>query len=135
MLHTVELGFLSHHRSGIIFPQRLELYLGDDPGHLALACTLDLPEGPAAREIWRQDFGFRPGCTARCVRVVARRYARMPGWCCYKGVPDVLYAGRLPDPALKPKRTAVLKRGTLCSTPAVTARRWGRCFWQPTRPG
>lgn len=89
MLHTVELGFLSHHRSGIIFPQRLELYLGDDPDHLALACTLDLPEGPAAREIWRQDFGFRPGCTARCVRVVARRYARMPGWCCYKGVPDV----------------------------------------------
>ena len=33
--------------------------------------------------------GFCPDRAARCVRVVARRYPRMPGWCCYKGVSDV----------------------------------------------
>lgn len=27
-IHQVALGFLSHHRSGIVFPERLELYLG-----------------------------------------------------------------------------------------------------------
>lgn len=89
MLHTVEVGFLSHHRSGIVFPERLELYLGDDESSLTLADTLVLPCRPAEQEICRRDIGFHPGRPARCVRVVARRYERMPGWCCYKGVPDV----------------------------------------------
>lgn len=88
-LHRVEVGFLSHHRSGIVFPERLELYLGEDETSLTLADTLVLPCRPAEREICRQDLGFRPDRAARCVRVVARRYPRMPGWCCYKGVPDV----------------------------------------------
>lgn len=88
-LHTVTLGFLSHHRSGIIFPERIELYLGDDEASLTLADTMVLPCAPAEQEICRKDFGFHPNRSARCVRVVARRYARMPDWCCYKGVPDV----------------------------------------------
>ena len=88
-LHRVEVGFLSHHRSGIVFPERLELYLGEDETSLTLADTLVLPCRPAEREICRQDLGFCPDRAARCVRVVARRYPRMPGWCCYKGVSDV----------------------------------------------
>ena len=89
LLHTVALGFLSHHRSGIVFPARLELYLGDAPDALTLADTLELPCRPAAREICRQDFGFAPGRTARCGRIVARRWPVMPDWCCYRGAADV----------------------------------------------
>ena len=88
-IHQVALGFLSHHRSGIVFPERLELYLGEDEASLTLADTLELPCRPAPREICRGVFGFTPDRKARCLRIVARRYARMPGWCCYKGVPDV----------------------------------------------
>ena len=88
-LHTVELGFLSHHRSGIVFPELLELYLGEDEKSLELTDILRLPCQPAEREICRKDLGFHPCRSARCVKVVARRYDRMPGWCCYKGVPDV----------------------------------------------
>ena len=89
LIRQVALGFLSHHRSGIIFPRQLELYLGPDEQNLTLADTLELPCRPAEREICRGIFGFTPNRAARCVRIVARRYDRMPGWCCYKGVPDV----------------------------------------------
>ncbi len=95
-VETVEVGFLSHHRSGIVFPDYLELYLGDDENSLALSDVLRLPCRPAAREIWRQDFGFHPRKKARCLRFVAHRYPLMPQWCCYKGVPGVfMLADRL----------------------------------------
>ncbi len=89
LIHTIEIGFLSHHRSGIVYPESVELYLGDSEDTLRLVAQHTLPYGPAEREIAKQDIGFHPNARARCLRFVARRYAVMPQWCCYKGVPDV----------------------------------------------
>ena len=88
-ISCVEVGFLTNHRSGIIYPEALELYAGDDEEHLEFVCTKNLPEGPAKAEIAKEDFGFDVQIEARCIRFVAKRYALMPQWCCYKGTPDV----------------------------------------------
>ena len=40
-------------------------------------------------ELKKEDFGFDVQIEARCIRFVAKRYALMPQWCCYKGTPDV----------------------------------------------
>ena len=88
-ISCVEVGFLTNHRSGIIYPESLELYAGDDEEHLELISTKKLPEGPAKAEIAKEDFGFEVQLEARCIRFVAKRYALMPQWCCYKGTPDV----------------------------------------------
>lgn len=85
----IGMGFLSHHRSGIVYPEHLELFTGPDPDHLGPAGTLPLPRGPFDREILCDDFFLPVGQTIGCFRLVARRYARMPGWCTYKGSPDV----------------------------------------------
>ena len=90
MISCVEVGFLTNHRSGIIYPEALELYAGEDEEHLELVCTKKLPEGPAKAEIAKEDLGFEVQIEeARCIRFVAKRYALMPQWCCYKGTPDV----------------------------------------------
>ena len=88
-VESIGLGFLSHHRSGIVFPESIELFTGPDPEHLTLKDTMHLPCAPCAREIARQDFVFPVNETLRCFRLVAHRYAKMPQWCAYKGVPDV----------------------------------------------
>lgn len=82
-------GFLSHHRSGIIYPEFLELFTGPDPEHLTLTADLALPCGPCAREIARQDFSLSVNKEIGAFRFVAHRYAKMPQWCCYKGSPGV----------------------------------------------
>ena len=89
LVNSIMMGFLTNHRSGIIFPEELELYIGDTPDHLELFETIRLPEGPAKKEIERQEFGFRPEVRMKCFRFVAKRYALMPQWCCYKGTPGV----------------------------------------------
>jgi len=83
------MGFLTHHRSGIVYPQRMELYIGEDKEHLSLFGILDLPEGPAQREIVKQDFGFEVHKPVGAFRLVARRHSRMPNWCAYRGTPTV----------------------------------------------
>lgn len=101
-VESIGLGFLSHHRSGIVFPEYIELFTGPDPEHLTLKDTLHLPCAPCAREIARQDFVFPVNEPLRCFRLVAHRYAKMPQWCAYKGVPDVF---TMADTLLvKPKR-------------------------------
>ena len=89
LISTVLVGFLTSHRAGIIYPEKLELYLGEDAQHLKLFDVLTLPEGPAKAEIERADFGFYPNVRAKCLRFVAKRYALMPQWCCYKGSPGI----------------------------------------------
>lgn len=89
LLRTVGTGFLSHHRSGIVYPDFVELYLGADADSLTLFAVQQLPCGPAAREIARRDICFHPDVPARCLRFVAHRHRLMPQWCCYKGSPDV----------------------------------------------
>lgn len=82
---TVSLGFLSHHRSGIVYPKEAELYTGPDMEHLTLKQTIRLPEGPCSREIARTDVEFQVNETVGALRVVARRHQRMPQWCTYRG--------------------------------------------------
>lgn len=88
-IESIGLGFLSHHRSGIVFPEYIELFTGPDAANLTLKATLRLPCAPCEREIVKKDFVFPVGETLGSFRVVAHRYARMPAWCAYKGVPDV----------------------------------------------
>lgn len=84
-IRSIAMGFLSHHRSGIVYPQRVELYGGVDAAHLTLLETVTLPEGPGAREIEKRDAVFAPGRVLGAFRIVARRYPRMPQWCAYRG--------------------------------------------------
>ena len=86
---TIALGFLSHHRAGIILPESVELYTGPSPDKLALLRRITLPCAPGPREIFRQDVEFPVDCTIGAFRLVAKRYAKMPQWCCYRGVETV----------------------------------------------
>ncbi len=89
LISTVEVGFLTSHRAGIIYPELLELYVGEDKDHLELYDVLRLPEGSAAAEIECKDWGFAPNVRAKCIRFVAKRYDIMPQWACYKGTTGV----------------------------------------------
>ena len=86
---SISMGFLTHHRSGIVYPERMELYIGPDKDHMTLFDTLQLPAGPEDREIRKRDFGFGVHAPVGAFRIVARRYARMPQWCTYRGTPTV----------------------------------------------
>lgn len=88
-IESIGMGFLSHHRSGIVFPEYIELFTGPDADHLTLKATMHLPCEPCEREIVKKDFIFPVNESLGCFRVLAHRYARMPQWCTYKGVPDV----------------------------------------------
>lgn len=88
-IESIGMGFLSHHRSGIVFPEYIELFTGPDAEHLTLKETMHLPCEPCEREIVKKDFIFPVNESLGCFRIVAHRYARMPQWCTYKGVPDV----------------------------------------------
>ena len=37
----------------------------------------------------KKDFFLSVNKEIRCFRIIAHRYAKMPAWCTYKGVPDV----------------------------------------------
>lgn len=84
-VEQITVGFLSHHRSGIIYPEYLELYTGPDAGHLAFTAKLEIPCRPCPREIARQDFSLPVREKIGAFRFVAHRYAKMPQWCCYRG--------------------------------------------------
>ena len=82
---SVAMGFLSHHRSGLVYPEKVELYTGPDAEHLTLKEIVELPYGPCAREIVRGDVQIEVNETVGAFRMVARRYERMPQWCTYRG--------------------------------------------------
>ena len=50
---------------------------------------MDLPCAPGAREIEKQDVSIPVGETIGAFRLVARRYEKMPQWCCYRGTSNV----------------------------------------------
>ena len=89
MVKTVRMGFLSHHRSGIVFPKTVELYTGKDKEHLELKEIITMPDGQGAREIERMDAVFQVNQEIGAFRVVARRHERMPQWCTYRGTTTV----------------------------------------------
>ena len=88
-IESVAMGFLSHHRSGIVFPRTVELYTGADRDHLELKEIVTMPDGPGAREIERLDAAFAVNERIGAIRVVARRHERMPQWCTYRGTTTV----------------------------------------------
>ena len=75
VIESVAMGFLSHHRSGIVFPRTVELYTGADRDHLELKEIISMPDGPGAREIERLDAAFAVNERIGAIRVVARRHA------------------------------------------------------------
>lgn len=81
----VTAGFLSHHRSGIIYPESLQLYTGLNEADMSLTAEVTLPCEPCAREIARQDISLPVHKRIGCIKLVAHRYERMPQWCCYRG--------------------------------------------------
>lgn len=88
-VESVTIGFLSHHRAGIIFPESIMLYTGADKEHLSLTAKLNPPCRPCEREIAMRDFTLTVGGSIGCFRLVARRYEKMPQWCCYRGSESV----------------------------------------------
>ena len=88
-IESIRMGFLSHHRSGVVFPSSVELYTGPDKDHLTLKEIGVMPAGPGAREIERGDAVFAVGETIGAFRIVARRHERMPQWCIYRGTTTV----------------------------------------------
>ena len=82
-------AFIPYTRVLELLPEAVELYTGPDPEHLALRERRELPCEPGPREIFRQDVEFRIGANVGAFRLVARRYAKMPQWCCYRGSRDV----------------------------------------------
>ena len=88
-IDTISMGFLSHHRSGIVFPKSVELYTGPDREHLTLKEIITMPDGPGAREIERADAVFHVNEELGAFRMVARRHERMPQWCIYRGTTRV----------------------------------------------
>ena len=89
VVESIRMGFLSHHRSGVVFPASVELYTGPDREHLTQKEIITMPDGPGAREIERLDAVFRVGEPIGAFRIVARRHARMPQWCIYRGTTAV----------------------------------------------
>ncbi len=89
LIESVRMGFLSHHRSGVVCPRAVELYTGPDRDHLELKGVVVMPDGPGAREIECHDAVFRVNERIGAFRIVARRHALMPQWCIYRGTPTV----------------------------------------------
>lgn len=88
-IRSIAVGFLSHHRSGIVYPESVELYIGPDKERLRLFAKKELPCEPAGREIEKRDIGFEVNETIGAFRYVTRRYERMPQWCTYRGTTAV----------------------------------------------
>ena len=89
LIESVRMGFLSHHRSGVVCPRAVELYTGPDRDHLELKEILTMPDGPGAREIERHDAVFTVNERIGAFRIVARRHKLMPQWCIYRGTTAV----------------------------------------------
>lgn len=89
LIESIRMGFLSHHRSGVVFPKAVELYTGPDKEHLQLKQIIAVPDGPGAREIEHHDAVFDVHERIGAFRIVARRHGRMPQWCIYRGTTTV----------------------------------------------
>lgn len=84
----VRIGFLSHHRSGIILPDWVELYgRNEETEEWKPIGRETLPNRPGEREIERKDvcFALEEGCAE--VRLIAHNPQIQPDWACYHGLP------------------------------------------------
>ncbi len=88
-LSTIAIGFLSHHRSGIVYPKSVALYTGPEDGHLILREVITLPNEPGQREIEKMDVVFSLHKEIGAFRLLTSRHDRMPQWCAYRGTTTV----------------------------------------------
>lgn len=88
-ISSIRIGFLSHHRSGIVYPREVALYTGPDQEHLQFLGTVTMPEGPGMREIQRSDAVFPVNRKIGAFRILTRRHPQMPQWCTYRGTANV----------------------------------------------
>ncbi len=88
-ISSIGIGFLTNHRSGIIYPESVELYIGEDKEHLTLAQVIQMPKGPQEKEITKMDAVFQVKENIGAFRIVAHPYELMPSWCFYRGIPKV----------------------------------------------
>ncbi len=86
---AISMGFLSHHRGGIVYPDRAELWTGEDPEHLRFLKEVSFPQGPCAREIEIHDLVIPVHETIGAFRLITHRHSRMPQWCAYRGTETV----------------------------------------------
>lgn len=89
ILRSISIGFLFHHRSGVVYPRSVALYIGQTPETLRFFAEQQLPPGPEDHEIGKLDAVFPVGETVGAFRMVAHRYERMPEWCFYHGAENV----------------------------------------------
>lgn len=88
-IHKVTIGFLSHHRSGIVYPEYVELYAGIKKDQLTLVDKIEIPNQPGEKEIEKKDIIFSINQKANYIRVFAKNYEIQPYWCCLKGTRGV----------------------------------------------
>ncbi len=84
-IKSISIGFLSHHRSGIVYPASVELYAGPDADHLTFQGVITIPDAPGSREIEKMDASFQVNRKIGAFRILSRRHERMPQWCAYRG--------------------------------------------------
>lgn len=83
----ITLGFLSHHRCGIIYPKDITIFMGNDVSSLKKIETIPIPNKPTKREIEKLDITFNTNMDCKFIKVLAKNYIIQPHWCCYKGLP------------------------------------------------
>lgn len=81
---SIGMGFLTNHRSGVVYPETLTLWMDEEE---PVSMQVRNYRGP--REIMREDFLFPIHRKVKKFRIVAKRFDRMPDWCTYHGTDKV----------------------------------------------
>ena len=81
---SIGMGFITNHRSGVVYPESLTLYVDDEAPR-----TMTIRNARGPREIMTGDFFFEVHAKVKKFRIVAKRFARMPEWCTYHGTDKV----------------------------------------------
>ena len=81
---TIGMGFLTNHRSGVVYPESLTLWVNDGE-----PMTMQVRNYRGPREIMQEDFLFPVHRKVKKFRILAKRFERMPEWCTYHGTDKV----------------------------------------------
>ena len=81
---SIGMGFITNHRSGVVYPESITLWVDDEEGR-----TMVVRNARGPREIMTEDFVFDVHRKVRKFRIVAKRFDRMPEWCTYHGTETV----------------------------------------------
>ena len=81
---SIGMGFLTNHRSGVVYPESVTLWVNDGQPEMV---KLRNARGP--KEIMMEDVVFEVHAKVKKFRILAKRFARMPDWCTYHGTDKV----------------------------------------------